>query len=261
MTRRLREVGCEVLDRLPDQLVDRGDNACTHPLIAEGYLEGRLCLHVHLRVRLGDGDLHQLCAVMEATAGCGDPNGVARQGDWLPGVVKHKDCAGKEVSAHVAVHWVDDAVLIGVGQPRKQGEDVVPAPVRSVVGLRALDECPVGVRQLAKPLLNLAWGSFGGCTPDWERDFAIGPFAVEQGELPDEMVQGVPSVLGEVSEDRAEPERGWLSDANTQDVRTYVRVELGHDFIRLGRKEGARLDIEREQVLVCPREFGAGAVQ
>jgi hypothetical protein len=255
------EVRGERLDELPDPIVDTGQDAGLQPIVADGYLAGELALHQHLRVRMPDGEAREFCVACQAAASSGEqPSDLHVGAGSAVGVVDDDVVAG-QARIEVAKRRVDDLVLIGVAELGQKREEMALSVVPSVVWLRRLDSCAVRGGELAQTLLDLRIGFGTGFVADGERRLARGASAVEDGELPDEVVERGAGVLREVSDDGAEPQRRLLTDAEVDYVLSRVGIEIGTDFVGFGREESGDLVIEHVQVLVCSVELGAGVVE
>ncbi len=123
--------------------------------------------------------------------------------------------------------------------------------------LQPLDACPVFGGEVGN-LGARALGSKGFASVAnrerrlvTERRLLAGP----KRELPGEMVEGGAHVLQAVPDENAEGERGILDHVNPIDVLAAVRLSLVGDSVRFSLEKGAKLRVERYQVLLCSREF------
>ncbi len=108
----------------------------------------------------------------------------------------------------------------------------------SIVWLCLLDECPMLWSDPSEPLLNVAC-NFGLGDVDREAGVFIRSLAVQEDELPEEVIERGSGVLGEVAEDGAEAQGRLISDVDAKDVLAGLRLELADDFVGVGRKKAA----------------------
>ena len=158
---------------------------------------------------------------------------------------------------------VDDAVLVDVPETVEVVQGL--RPVRSVVRLRPLKDCPAVVRDVGHELVP---GELRGVPHEGERDL-VGNVLLPQlldriraaRDQPDRVLQGGPQRVDEVADQDAEGQRDGLSDAETHHVVSRIRLELSGDVIRLRLQKHLAAEVEGLQVFDRPLDLGPGSVE
>jgi hypothetical protein len=250
----------ETLDNASDDLAHMGqiteDEAALR--IAQSYIEAEITLHLHLRVRprRGEDDAYEFCAVVATDKGAiehiadlrnmldeaGIPRELARA-EAFRASMKHLDW--EEFRQGAAD--VNEAMLVYVVKPRKQGQIRLSRLVSTLKGLDVLDSCPI-IRAYATkhpdarliPLPAFVDGELG---------LARGASSPQEHELPKEVVQRGPQVVSELPDDEPDTGIGEIA-AEAKHVLAGIAVELTDDAAVFLVKEGISFAVERGQVLI-----------
>ena len=219
------------------------------PRIAEGYIEGTLCLHLHMGVVASRGDpvLKHYCAVFERAA-IGFHEGFKLQ---VPHV--------RELNLRVAGDVLSEVhfpVLVPVRETVEDEEGVSLVP--SIVRLKPLEDCDiVGVHTSSHPLppLKRLFAGIGGkwiIRKDREPRVTVGFVSVCVDELPCEVVKGRTEVVADFSDNDAPFDRRVVSNPHIHDIIVRLTVEVFPEFIRATPQESLHGTIKGLHVLVCP---------
>jgi hypothetical protein len=261
------EVGGEEVDDILNRACELGQRLCWEPPVPKRWLKEQIAVHVHVRLwpARRECEPRDVCVAFYPPSVC---DSALQDGAGV--VVRHevqRSGTGAARVAEVAERWMDHAMLVHVVEPCNYVEKVtVPVCLPGVIRLQLLDDCPVGLSDAVEPrgddALELRRGVANGELGFFARRAVVG----ESGELADEVVECGAEVVGVVAEQEAEMGRRLPDDLDRENVLFGVRPELGPDFIGLSFSgvpfvEGGRFGIEDAQVLVCPIELGAGAVQ
>jgi hypothetical protein len=237
-----------------------GQYTCLEPSIPDCWLEGRLVVHLHMRVR-ASGCEREPCDVCVSFNPSPAGEAVAPHGSGvLVGSEPNVSGRLKAHIDHVAERWMDEAVLVHLVEPVQDAEKVVVRASPALVRLMLLDDCTVlrsnaleqGVFSFSEPLARPTNWVFGGG--------AVAGRVGQTRELADEMIERGAQVVGEVSEEQAKKWRRLVDDFDCEDILTTARPELAVDFVgwSLGqpaRIEGDGLLVEGVEMFVGPFEL------
>jgi hypothetical protein len=232
--------------------------------IAENYIESKLTLHLHFRVRpiRDDADTRELCAVVASDKGSvfhiadlsyvpdnsGEPRELAR---GRTSAISIEDLYME--SGGIDAPNMKKPMLVYVVKPGKERQVRLSGLVSKLIGLDTLDKCPIirayTASRTQKPLLIPLPAYVDG---ELRRTGRATP--AEQNKLPDEIVKRGPQVVAELPDDEPETGIGEIA-SEAEDVLTGIAVELADDAAIFLVKEGATFAVERGQVLV--RSFKA----
>jgi hypothetical protein len=189
----------------------------------EAYCRKDVACHFHLRIYIGrKGHSHDLCADFQALRGVGDSQ-------WRGGAVGGNR-VGKADHHRGQQRWVEHLVFVPVGEVA-EGFDSPARVVRSVVGLRAVNDCPLRrrdfvemyplVREPLASVLNRELNPLGF-------PFRLRDSDVVTVELPEQVVEGTAEVMNSVPQDNPDlpPPVLWHC-CEPKDVIARLRVELG----------------------------------
>jgi len=253
------EIRLELLNDYPRNLRQVLDMPEPVTPLANRYADGHVAVHVHLGIRRKGLNLEseKRCAVFEAA------EWQELLGDDLAGASDETDRNSISGILQDGQRCVDDLVFVHVRETTKEGEVGVLRPVRSLIRLNALDDCPMPWGHAIEALRGLR-AEVVGVVGDGERVVTPRLAAVEVHKLPDEVVKCGSGVVDDVSDDHAESERRLVFDYGVDDVVAAIRVEVGNregDWLALVRKEGVNLPLQQIEMFVCPRELGSDAVK
>lgn len=190
--------------------------------LADRYASGNIAIHVHLGVwREGlDLEAQKFCTVLESAEGhellYGNPPRSSNYpgGDSLTGIEEDGE------------RCMDDLVLVDVGEMPQESQVGRFRPIRSVVRLHALNDCPMAGRHALEGDGSLS-GEVVGVVDDREGISPPRRLSVGEHELPDQVIERGPDVVNHVSEDHPQPEGRIALDYRVDDVVTAFRVEIG----------------------------------
>lgn len=227
--------------------------------IAQGYLNGCVTVHLHLRVRpIGlKADTHEFCAVFASDRGdivhvndlayVFDGDRVPREEARILAFGTVGDADGRR-DRHGAAD-VDESVLVHVVQPSQQGGVRLRRAFSVLKGLDRLDRCPIIRAHAAKraPLqpFSIPLPAF----LDGELRLASGAAPSEQHELPRDIIQRGPQVVRELPDDDPDTGMGQLS-FEAKDVLAGIALEVTDDEAIFLVNDGVSFTVERGQVLV-----------
>jgi hypothetical protein len=221
----------------------------------EAYCRKDVACHFHLRIYIGrKGHSHDLCADFQALGGVGDSQ-------WRSGTMG-RNRVGKADHHRGQQRWVEHLVFVPVGEVA-EGFDSSARVVRSVVGLRAVNECPLRrrdfvemyplVREPVLSILNRELDLFG-----FSR--GLGNSDVVAVELPEQVVEGAPKIVDDVPQDDADFESPFLWHCcDPKDMITRLGVELGAHLEKFGFpvQEGCDYGIQLFAMLIRPLNLGS----
>lgn len=263
-TTALRKVRGKGLDNPSHVIRDWLQRSPTEPSLAKRWLEGKVAVHLHLRIRSEGGELENgdLCLAFYPASVC--DFALADDSRICIGLKTKRTCPDFAGVDHEPERWMYGTMLVNPVDPVEDREGMVfglPAFVR----LSLLDGCTMPSRDALEPIPRQFFEA-GGRGADRELRGAAVAFSVEKGELADEVVEGAPQVVGKVSEEKAESQWRLPFDFDGEDILAAVRPELGFDYegLALGcgpLVESGRLRIEDVQMLVCPLDFGPWAAE
>jgi len=231
--------------------------------IAENYVESKLTLHLHLRVRpVGEeADTCEFCAVIASNKGAvfhigdlsyvpndsGEPRELARSRASCVAIEDLNSQGGGDGAADV-----EKSMLVYVVKPGKEGQVRLSGLVSKVIGLDFLNKCPIISAYSAKHpdtrLIPLP------AFVDGELRLRSGTSSPQEHELPKEIVKRGPQVVAELPDDEPETRIGQVP-GQAEDILTRIAIEISNDAVVFLVKEGAPFLIERGQVLI--RSFEA----
>jgi hypothetical protein len=249
-----------VTDDLPEDFQVSEDEGMFR--IAERYLHGRVTLHLHLRIRPRglDGDSREFCAVVASDHGdvlhltevsylFGEddvPRELTRVSAFAPAP---NVVAGDRHCLRNGATDVQDAMLVHIVEPRKEGKVRIRRAFSRTIGLQELDGCPIiraySAKRSTPNAILIPLPSF----LDGELRLASGTTASESDELPDEIVKRGPQVVSELPDDQPDTGVGEFP-AEAKDVLAGVALEMTDDGVVFLVKEGVPFVVERGQVLV-----------
>lgn len=267
-----------VVDEIADVCEEVSDGFSGKPSLAKSYADGNLCVHLHLRVRSrGVANPQDLCVVVDP------PNRLREISDSAAAVGRSPwfvDLDGNVVvgeSIETAERRLDHAMLVRVGQlsERVNGGRFKAAlcPVR----LSRVDACPVSFRDSFQPPVSHAWpplsrskeiGVLGG--GNGELVEVTGRSAVEDYELPHEVVEGGSKVLDEVSEQQSPvgidgPVEVDVDDMDDLAARLchHFRLDVIGERVRLWVTQEEAIDLfaQGAQMGFCTRDLRPRAFQ
>jgi hypothetical protein len=232
--------------------------------IAQDYVESKFTLHLHLRVRpvRDEPDACEFCAVVASSKGAVShiadlsyvadyprvPRELARAEAFRVAIEDLNPQGSRDGAADV-----EKPMLVYVVKPGKEGQVRLSRLVSKLIGLDALDKCPI-IRAYAAdsekkvPLIPLP------AFVDGELRSAGGAAAAKQDELPDEIVKRGPHVVAELPDDEPETRIGQIT-GQAENILTGIGIEVTDDAAIFLVEEGAPFVIERGQVLI--RSFKA----
>jgi hypothetical protein len=196
----------------------------------EAYCRKDVACHFHLRIYIGrKGHSHDLCADFKELGG-------VRDSQWRSGAMGWNR-VGKADHHRGQQRWVEHLVFVPVGEVA-EGFDSSTRVVRSIVGLRAVNDCPLRKRDFVEmyPLvrepilgvLNRELDLFGLSRGPGNSD-------VVAVELPEQVVEAAPKIVDEISQDDPDLDSPVLWHCcDPKDVVTRLRVELGVHLEKLG---------------------------
>ena len=271
---RLEEL-IEIVDEATDigtNLLDGSDWNLQGASVAKRWIDGKIGLHAHLRVRsrLGEAYSDNLCLLFQRKR---------LERDFVVehhGIrVKAKDVSERGFTGeHHLAH--EGAVLVDVGEACEEGEFVQfgglveqPAAVR----LHFLDEFPcasVGVDSVqgARASFRVLGMSNIGIELllvgiDGEGIPLVGSVPLQEHELPNDMIQDGSKVLDGIAANQAESRRRQFVSrwVDQHDVPGSVKGVLGAESLGITVEEDAKFLVQNVQVFVGPIEFQPGAVE
>jgi hypothetical protein len=240
----------ELFQGVPDRRKHRHDDG--RPVLfattTEQYLEGRLSLHAHFRLRRGvDGDVGDWCAafyrhprVREVFDGQNAPT--------LGNVADARKAQARKCARSYSV-------LVGIGNRAEEPESFKMAPTRALVRLQALDDCQCTVADKAEQMMFPERWLVSG---EWERDVSAisvrGLSIVLDGELPGDYVESRAEVVRDVANGRSELEVRFAKLHEACNVASRLRLETDLDAVRLwvASNEGVTASVEILNVSKCP---------
>lgn len=236
---------------MPDGAHDLQD-CNTASLACERYLEGRLEIHLHVTVRLLEGDDADYCVVFEAMKGKADIHSPRRLNapEGKPLIAGHRQPDNRKG---------EGLVFIKVVQLLEPEERLVP----SFVWLQASDNCKCFAGQ------SLAKGAY-------ETGFLIEPTLVgDDGELDnvvvwrnaaptvadsqlvDEVIEGTPIIEDGISGLQCPVgEVGGINKTQAETVLSAFSITLGDDSVGAGFDPSVEITLQRLEMFVAPVELG-----
>jgi O-antigen/teichoic acid export membrane protein len=246
-------------DHVTDGVSKRVQTLRRHALVSERYLEGKVAIHVHLRLAFRDRlelPPDHVCAVFQRRvvevggfAGEFDP----RATDSQVGAVAVRRHEGEDRAVHVLVGELAE-------EPDRMAIDLV----RSVVRLRALDMCEHGagaVKSMEPASALLLKRS------DVSREFVrrrvdrIGGAARRRRDDPArEMIQRGAQTVDVIAADDRNARRWLLLEHYADAVATGCVVHIDDISVGFAIDESADFVCQGHQVLVCAIQLGPDAV-
>lgn len=250
----------ETLDDRQDESVDVVEMSGVESLrsVAEGYVQGRVVAHLHLRVRATwlEPNPCEFCAVIASDRGnvmhVKDLSYIS-DGDWIPGELA-RELAFRPIgdidrnNLGIDASNVDESVLVHIIEPRKEGEIRVRRAFSTLKGLDRLDHCPI-VRAYASKHGGRSFQIPLPAFIDRELRLPCGAPSSQQHELPKEIVKRGPQVVCELSDDDPDTGIGELA-SKAKDVLAGIALELTDDAAVFLVKDRPPFAVERGQVLL-----------
>jgi hypothetical protein len=238
--------------------VDHHVNAANDPgvQLSEAYIRRDVACHFHLGVYIGGkGHSHDLCADFQALWGLGGsetPDGAV---NGNPILVDAEYRSGTQ-------RWVEHPMFVPVGEVA-EGFDGSTRMVRSLVGLRATNDCPLRKRDFVEmsPLLREPLAS----VLNRELDLIAQPFGFPNAEMvtaqgEKQVFKSAPEIVNSVSQDEPdlEPPILWHC-CEPKDVIARLRVELGVHVEEFGfsAQDGTNYSIQSFAMLLRPLNLGS----
>ena len=190
----------------------------------EAYVRRNVACHFHLCIYIGgEGHSHDLCADFQALGRSrnSQPSGGAAHGNLI--CVEGNRCRGKQ-------WWVEHPVFVPIGEVA-EGFDGSTRMVRSVVGLRSVNDCPLRKRDFVEmhPLVNERIA----VVLHRELNLFAQPLCFLDAEIvraqrKEQVFKGATEIVNSVSQDDPdlEPPVLWHC-CEPKDVIARLRVELG----------------------------------
>lgn len=211
--------------------------------VANGYEDGRLVMVFHVKCRGRDGKSKNFAAVYNAFGKLGKCEIVP----WRQGITEG------EVFLPAGAQ-VEQSVFVGVVEVSDKGKR---RGVRSIVRLYPLDGCPHCAAQVLDPP-----SGFGKLfTGLGDRELPLGALGslnpkLTDGNGIDEVVQGRPEVVDEISKDqRPSVEVGCESKSDRDGAGISFRVGIFGQDIRLGLFPRPDFSVEGFGVFICTPDF------
>lgn len=263
---RLREIGREGSADANDCVRELRHVQCIQTDLSERYSKGELACHLHAPWRFlssVEQETQPGCAVLQALSGLDDE--VPLDGGGMTSIIRAQipiEPLCESLARKEAVGRIDDAVLVSIGKAGEDGEGM-GVGVPSVVRLRLLDECPVFRAQTrnapgSHPLeLSLRLGR------DRELSAVVRDPAIEQGHLPDQMIERRSKIVDRVSKDDPKAQRRFLSNLKPLAPFPGVRIEFTDREVglRFLVEEGIHFGAEFIELLFCPVVLGLDSVE
>lgn len=225
----------------------------------EAYVGGSVGCHFHFVIHVrGEFALHELYADFQVLLP--QPRAVSET-DYGPGnTVQAPALEGDELGRNK--HWIEHPVFIPIGESFKdrkgvKGGDVSESrrAVRSIIGLRPLDVCPVSRRDFTVSVrasdaialqlnrkLNQPAQFLGRRTP-----------VVIEDELVGELVEGASQVVNDVPENHGNTTLPFIGHYhNPKNVVARIRIELGAQLDLVGFSRNDGFDLSFESVAMLP---------
>jgi hypothetical protein len=168
---------------------------------------------------------------------------------------------GEIQAAGVQQHWVECSVFVPVGEFAERSEGAVRG-VRSIVGLRVVDDCPLSEWDFAEmfPLVDERLGVILNRELDlFTQPFGLGDSEVVAAEGVEQVFQSTPEIVHNISEDDTDPEWPILRKARDAKLMiTRLRVELGVELDAIGFSfaDGGDYFLQEFAMLTRPLNLG-----
>lgn len=230
--------------------------------LAKDYLEGNLHLHVHVRMRHA-GCLSQYCAVFTPVRHEGQPDirklvrPLWNMGSGELGPVRHDS---DSASMHSGSDDVEGMVFVDVVEVFQDPERVVLRPVRSVVRLLALKECPMLTRDITEvsldpgtPVDNARRVS-GVLEPIADRECGGVLWSTEHislRETPSDLVESRSVVVDNLADSDSQDGVGWNEHFEPYQAMARLGLEIFDSGIGFSSLVFKDQRIERLDFIVC----------
>jgi hypothetical protein len=248
-----------------DEIEDPSEALGRGPTLAETYGDGKLGIHLHLRVRVGKGvaDPQNLCAVIEPphrVLEFSDPHTSGR--DEIEVLLRRLQRKGHG--------WLRRSMLVRIGEVGEHGERRFVGAALCPIGLNRIDACPVLLGDAPEHPVADAWGSALTPAPVARSRRANGELVVptrlpaaEDDQLPNEMVQRGPKVLDKIPEKQppfgvrlSQDFQGADLDDLTARLCSGFALDLVDDLVRWWtRDETVDLLVQGVQMETCPLDL------
>lgn len=251
------QVGLEHLQRLADEGFNIVHGVVDQRTVLQPYRNGQLEFHVHLWIRAGhlEGKTKEYCVRLQGTPRNERDSSLAEHVAILPlKVVADIELRGRQDRRS------ECPVFVCVRESFQIEEGVGARSVPTIVGLSALDECPMirtkgrdhVVKSRAFPARFVVTNGELGAVGSPARGHRLGS-GFQDGEIPYEVVERSPKVVQDFADDQ--PPVAWTFGNRDKgaDPGLLIGLEFLADFYRfLVRSEVADLVVERFDLAFCP---------
>jgi hypothetical protein len=221
------------------------------------YARGAVACHFHLGVYFRrEGYLHNLCADFQRFPRGEPPLRSVGAGPSVPKLPGVSERSGMEL------YWVECPVFVPVGEVAERGEGAVRG-VRSVVGLRPVDDCPLSEWDFAEmyPLIDKRLGVILNRELNlFAQGLGPGDSEVMATEGVEQVFKPAPEIVNNIPDDDANPERPVLRNArDAKHMITRLRIELGAELDAIGFsfEDGRHYFLQEFAMLARPLDFGS----
>jgi hypothetical protein len=237
----------------------------------EGYIEVEYAVHVHFGIRPGFNEdaASEFCAVFKKARGLN----VDHLESGITSVPIPKSVSPEGLPAES-----EFVVLVPVGETSEDGEWVTLRTLPSTVRLQPLDKCNVGFAHPPDLLLKRLAGTSSflfevGRVVGLERDERVFvedgelgtpvgfPVAPDLDQLPGDVVEGRPPIVGNVPDDGT-PLKGRLlpNTGPEDDAVASLWVGFGDGFVRVALQEFPDQQLDHLGVITAPTKLQKGPV-
>lgn len=243
------EIGPEGIDDLHDHPLDAVQSSVEEGLWEpERWLDGRLAVHVHLwsGTHWFAGSTHHLCAIFQQTVMVEDDlSAIASI------IIRGQPESGiNDAGLHGDTAWVDHPMLVHIREIAQPFERFSPGMVR----LKALDDCPVFAANPLDPAFDAA-GRPAFVRRDDRKLCAARFDAIQQGQLPNELIKGGAQIMNKLSEDHPDHRRRFLEELRSKDVGALLGLELTRESVRFFPQEPLPFPVKASEIRFCPCEL------
>ena len=239
----------------PDRSQDRDDR----PTGIEGYVDGEVGLHLHIRIRPRDRELDygDWCVLAQRASGKVEACRWGFLNIPKQSMADHPGTSGNGCREH----WDEQAVFVLVRQAVENGEWISPRLIPSFVRLKRAQLCCHRVRQPWEPVVDPPLeSSVGVIDEDGELGrAAVGSSAVEE-QLAREVVERGAKVVDDLPYRDAPTERRPVLHNEPQLYAASLRIEILGDLVGVTAEEPRDLRLQVVELALCPPELVTGAI-
>jgi hypothetical protein len=227
----------------------------------KAYIGGRVACHIHLVLYgLENYTPYNLCADFQVS-----PLRSKIEGHDVETGALQLSASNREVRRSNK-DWVEHSVFVPVRKPLKDGKPMQFRIVRSLVGLRAFDDCPVRTRDF---VVGVRAGELLAIRLDRECDLSGslvggGPPAVIEDELPGELIERTSEIVNDVPEYHGHTKPPFVGHCcDPKDVITRMRIELGaqSNLVAFSVEDRFNFAFKSVAMLMRPLNLGTGATK